>query len=149
MRIELLQIGDLVNINDKDLNIYGNYRVEGIEKHEEGYGIVVSDRQLVFFDDCVKPIPLTEDIVSHNIHLERYLDVSEELPLGTVAEYMEETETAFIKVYCYHDRKRKLVVEIRLRSNNDRIYLHINYVHQLQQAFRLFGLNELADNFVI
>lgn len=143
MIIELLQINDWVYIKDKDLNIYGNYRVECFEKHEEGYGIVVSGRQLVFFDDCVEPISLTADILEKNgfiIEPDGYNYYVEGLL----------NEQTYVNV-AFRKNGGARRVEVR---NFRKVFTCDNYpnglcVHELQHALRLCGLNDLADNIVI
>lgn len=131
MDIKQLQIGDWVSINDNDLRVNGNCKVEYVEKSDEEYGVVVSDRQLVFFNDCVEPIPITAEILEKNgyaiVNSQRY----------ELGEYESE--------YYVNVNHKKHIAHINGHKNNANLYDCI-YVHELQHALRLCGLNELADS---
>lgn len=84
---------------------------------------------IVFWDDCEpQPIPLTEDML---IKL-GFVKNNKEYDL-----YVEDGDWHFI---LYIDEENRILLPIA----ND--YTILKYCHQLQQALRLTGLSELADN---
>lgn len=120
-----LMVGDWVNTNDgfRKVLIITPFRVRtNICEHE-------------FDVDCITPISLTEDILKMN-NFE--FSPARDLALLKIGDVMIEVYPSdgldWLRIY---------------PSNDQRIQLSINYVHELQHALRLCGLNELADNFKI
>ena len=123
-----LQIGDWVGRVFNDKRIIEDYRqVDWIRTGEIGMRY-----QKVWSIGCIEPIPLTHEILEKNGFW-----VMEKVDNGA-EEYIAYATDGLIFHY-----------------NRDNDYYFPNtpiswkYVHQLQHALRLCGLNELADNFKI
>lgn len=76
----------------------------------------------------LQPIPLTEDILKAN-GFENYC----------ANEWRYSDKDVIISIWLHSKRTE-------IDTHNDSLILHIPYVHSLQHALRLCGLNELADN---
>ena len=85
-------------------------------------------------DDQPEPIPLTPEILEKNgfikVNSQRY-------------DYGYPDTDCYIKV-----NPKKNMIHTNGRNANSNLYSH-SFVHELQRALRLCGLNELADNFKI
>ena len=85
-------------------------------------------------DDQPEPIPLTPEILEKNgfikVNSQRY-------------DYGYPDTDCYIKV-----NPKKNMIHTSGRNANSNLYSH-SFVHELQRALRLCGLNELADNFKI
>lgn len=81
------------------------------------------------------PIPLTAEILEKNGWIEYHIENNG---------YCSDCD------YYYHNKNLPLVYA-KITGKEDMIYLncHIKYIHELQHALRLCGMNELADNFKI
>ena len=128
MKATELQIGDWVGRVFDDKRIIDDYRqVDWIRTGEIGMRY-----QKVWSIGCIEPIPLTHEILEKNGFW-----VMEKVDNGA-EEYIVYATGGLIFYY-----------------NRDNDYHFPNtpiswkYVHQLQHALRLCGLNELADNFKI
>lgn len=98
------------------------YKVEGINILAKGDAcrLTFEDYVVDTWCDRVKPIPLTEEILKPN-----GLDPISCCDLSMPHWFMS------------------------LRSGNHHVEMPFQYVHQLQHALRLCGLNDIADNFKI
>ena len=85
-------------------------------------------------DDQPQPIPLTPEILEKNgfikVNSQRY-------------DYGYPDTDCYVKV-----NPKKNMIHVNGRNANSNLYSH-SFVHELQRALRLCGLNELADNFKI
>lgn len=105
-------------------------RSEANDKKLKDYGVVIPEQQPFIGD--TKPIPLTEDILKAN-----------GIPTNG------DTHIFDSDINCYLELKfesGKLWWTINLAEY---FIIPFTYVHELQRALRLCGLNELADNFKI
>ena len=85
-------------------------------------------------DIQVKPIPLTPEILEKNgfikVNSQRY-------------DYGYPDTDCYVKV-----NPKKNMIHMNGRNANSNLYSH-SFVHELQRALRLCGLDELADNFKV
>lgn len=81
-----------------------------------------------------EPIPLTPEILEKNgfikVNSQRY-------------DYGYPDTDCYVKV-----NPKKNMIHVNGRNANSNLYSH-SFVHELQRALRLCGLNELADNFKV
>ena len=81
-----------------------------------------------------QPIPLTPEILEKNgfikVNSQRY-------------DYGNPDTDCYVKV-----NPKKNMIHVNGRNANSNLYSH-SFVHELQQALRLCGLNEIADNFKV
>ena len=138
MEAKELMIGDWVGRVFDDKHI--DYRqVDWIRTGEIGMRY-----QKVWAIGCIEPIPLTPEILEKNGWDVCRYKFEDDIPntcdkeeRGNQLKWMCET----------------LAIWIAYEENSDGAYADIivpcKYVHQLQQALRLVGLNDLADNFKV
>ena len=85
-------------------------------------------------DEQPQPIPLTPEILEKNgfikVNSQRY-------------DYGYPDTDCYVKV-----NPKKNMINVNGRNANSNLYSH-SFVHELQRALRLCGLDELADNFKI
>lgn len=85
-------------------------------------------------DDQPQPIPITPEILEKNgfikVNSQRY-------------DYGSPDTDCYVKV-----NPKKNMIHVNGRNANSNLYSH-SFVHELQRALRLCGLNELADNFKV
>ena len=85
-------------------------------------------------DDQPEPIPITPEILEKNgfikVNSQRY-------------DYGSPDTDCYVKV-----NPKKNMIHVNGRNANSNLYSH-SFVHELQRALRLCGLNELADNFKV
>ena len=85
-------------------------------------------------DDQPQPIPLTPEILEKNgfikVNSQRY-------------DYGYPDTDCYVKV-----NPKKNMIHVNGRNANSNLYSH-SFVHELQRALRLCGLDELADNFKV
>ena len=85
-------------------------------------------------DIQVKPAPLTPEILEKNgfikVNSQRY-------------DYGYPDTDCYVKV-----NPKKNMIHVNGRNANSNLYSH-SFVHELQRALRLCGLDELADNFKV
>lgn len=121
-----LMIGDLVMYNP-------NVFIEDEYEHtHECYVERISSGEDIdlAIDGCFYPIPLTPEILEKN-----GFDIHE-----TLGEWHPSVD-GFRFINKYSDEP--------LEIDACGLYVEIRYVHQLQHALRLCGLNDLADNFKV
>ncbi len=104
------------------------YKVNSVETIHPLPDVTLDDYGCVFEDE-VEPIPLTEEILKAN---------GWECSDG----WFERNDVDFFIAKCVD--KYKLCQVYHMRS-----FVTIAYVHELQHALRLCGLNELADTFKV
>lgn len=84
--------------------------------------------------DDIKPIPLTAEILEKN---------------GFIKVNSQRYDYGYPDTDCYAKvNPKKNMIHVNGRNANSNLYSH-SFVHELQRALRLCGLNELADNFKI
>ena len=85
-------------------------------------------------DDQPEPIPITPEILEKNgfikVNSQRY-------------DYGSPDNDCYVKV-----NPKKNMIHVNGRNANSNLYSH-SFIHELQRALRLCGLNELADNFKV
>ena len=85
-------------------------------------------------DDQPQPIPITPRILEKNgfikVNPQRY-------------DYGSPDTDCYVKV-----NLKKNTIHVNGRNANSNLYSH-SFIHELQRALRLCGLNELADNFKV
>lgn len=92
------------------------------------------------FDNDIEPLPLTEEILKANGFLSLNSDLQHKYSL-----WIEE-KRAFLEYNFFEDKKEYSRLVIAL-DDVFVVNVHILYVHELQHALRLCGLNDFADNF--
>lgn len=142
MKATELMIGDWVAIQDSPKY----YKVESIDILTRGDACrLVYDHYIVdTWCDRVYPIPLTAEILEMNGF--------EGSPIKDMYLHMGLWERCQLKVELYPSEGSSVFVyadKVSVNMYVPHILLYINYVHELQHALRLCGLNELADNFKI
>ena len=97
--------------------------------------------QKVWAIGCIEPIPLTAEILEKD-GWERDIDKEWEYNNSHILPY-----------YCYQWEKQNVKIEMYAGLEGFTISLIIGRrfyaVHELQHVLRLYGLNELADNFKV
>ena len=122
MKENELMVGDWVLINDTQLQIQIIDGIDGeIMAGDELY-CLIEDR--VHSEDKVEPIPLTAEILEKN-------------------GFKDDGAS-----WWYKDFHISLSVTKNLTLICGRT-IQFSFVHELQHALRLCGLNELADNFIV
>ena len=135
MKATELMIGDWVGRVFDDKRI--DYRqVDWIRTGEIGMRY-----QKVWAIGCIEPIPLTAEILEKD-GWERDIDKEWEYNNSHILPY-----------YCYQWEKQNVKIEMYAGLEGFTISLIIGRrfyaVHELQHVLRLYGLNELADNFKV
>lgn len=147
MKASELMIGSLVEHNGyvyKVMGIYGNakfvdlFPCEHRNKENELLG------PLTVMEQGISPIPLTEERLKangwKNIRSIIYGCEFEEVIKGEIHHFDVPFRVGISPAYCH---------EKMFTTINDDLLLNIEYVHELQHALRLCGLNDLADNFKV
>lgn len=133
MYCKSLMLGDWVQYND------GNFsfptKIRGINEVDFEIEDMNCTSTTLILHHYIEPIPLTEEILKMN-----GFDYPK-LEDGTEVKYV----MAYEKDGLMWLNKEKDYFFI---SSSD-AYIHIYFVHEIQHALRLCGLNELADNFKI
>ena len=137
MKANELMIGDWVIFGDEPLKVqhlynngYDDVVAEIVEEGTNEYGVYeeIKDVPVVY---C-SPIPLTPEILEKNgfikVNSQRY-------------DYGYPDTDCYVKV-----NPKKNMIHVNGRNANSNLYSH-SFVHQIQQALRLCGLNKIADNF--
>lgn len=128
-----LMIGDLVKHRGKIKKIvYINDRIDHTEHHNNEIAFT-SDEDEWINAGWAEPIPITAEILEKNGF--EYDEVDGWEFVGKDYEPL----ISCVLEECY----------VMIDSRGLEAELRIQYVHEIQHAFRLCGLNELADNFKI
>lgn len=147
MKANELMIGDWVMFEGKPDKI----TEISIELDKTTFLVESCDNAL--FEDNIEPVVLTKDIIDAS----GLILGSIELPEPIVSRLHDPTLININKIAfdfsVLHDSSRVRTayhVDIRHRETRmfygGNLHIKIEYVHQLQHAFRLFGLNSIADN---
>jgi len=146
-----LQLGDHVFI--KSLN--GGYhttliKIAAIHQKKVGYHNVPNKLNWVRFN-LLEPIPLTSEILEKN-GFDKVPQPGCSNPYHwEFKEYEEETDELLYHIKAYSNPFRGMYVSIENFGDCATLSLNkqIEHFHELQQALRLCGLDELADNLKI
>lgn len=143
IKIEELSIGDWVNV----LNYHWDGRpytgqVNGITKKHGTYYLQFGSALSAEIDRC-EPIPITKEILEKN-----GFRLKEEAESYT--EYVSGDEHSIITYVFYkesiYDVDTLLDCEVGYVGGLDRIHhCHVKYVHELQHALRLCGINKTIE----
>lgn len=166
MKVEELMFGDLVQVA-KDVCIKKGtiVKVRSIdgdnsfpEKGLKGCAtcVALDDRTLSggVWVEYLNPIPLTPEIFEKNrFHKQVWNDLVTEYTFATDLEQSPQTVIQFTS-YSREIEGVKSLLKMWTKSKyghgqNDVHLCGIYYVHELQHALRIIGLNEIADNFVL
>lgn len=146
MQITNLQIGDYIDLKDNPIN---PYKVVGLNFNE------YREKQIIYIqslatgaiietdNESLVGIKLTKDILKGNNWVN---DMYSILPID---------ENKYLQYYWYENRLRCIWNGVDEYENHsevtDIIFQcgNIKYVHELQHALKLCGLNDLANNFKI
>ena len=138
MKATELMIGDIVYVTSDKTG-----RVCTVNRYNTGRSFVlVKDEHYTYHLVNITPIPLTTEILEKNgFKGEGYL-------------ILELDEFSYLEYYPFEGRLRKIWHGIDKWNNHSdtkdiTFQCHCKYVHELQHALRLCGMNELADNFKI
>lgn len=130
MKVTELMIGDYVKFKD-DIYIFEEISAQGwvhLIYPDTGIRVnIISD----YIIDLLEPIPLTPEILKAN-GFEQNINYEDD--------YSFEDTTIIFK----HNNKYLFTASIN--GSKGMLYLCANYVHELQHAFKICGLNELANN---
>lgn len=132
MKVTDLMLGDLILINNAP------HRIQAIDSIDAE---ILADDELYYVgedrchsEDKIEGIPITTEILENNgfikVNSQRY-------------DYGSPDNDCYVKV-----NPKKNMIHVNGRNANSNLYSH-SFVHELQRALRLCGLNELADNFKI
>ena len=146
MKANELMIGDWVIFGDEPLKVqhvynngYDDVVAEITEESFNEYGVCEEIRDVPSVN-C-SPIPLTPEILEKN-GWERDIDKE-----------WKYNNSHIFPHYCYQWEKRNVRIEMYAGLEGFTISLIIGRrfyaVHELQHALRLYGLDELADNFKV
>ena len=122
-------------VNDWVANQYGT-PIQIYSTGDNGAYANTGDTLWVFEDNEYKPqpIPLTPEILEKNgftkVNSQRY-------------DYGYPDTDCYVKV-----NPKKNMIHVSGRNANSNLYSH-SFVHELQRALRLCGLDEIADNFKV
>ena len=104
-----------------------------VETVEHGFHRLRKDHQ-------VSPLPITAEM----FHLNGF---SEHKDLDGVATYLNEADDDLVELQAYKEGNRW---RFRLQRGPEAVVsIKAQYVHELQHAMRLMGLNDMANNFII
>ena len=130
MKAADLQIGDLICLKD-DTKYELPLKVDGIIEDDIS---VEGDGFLGGIEGLIRPIQLTPEILEKNgftkVNSQRY-------------DYGYPDTDCYVKV-----NPKKNMIHVNGRNANSNLYSH-SFVHELQRALRLCGLDEIADNFKV
>ena len=146
-----LQIGDYVFIK----SLSGGYhttliKVAAIHKGKVGYHNVPNKLDWVRFS-LLEPIPLTTEILEKN----GFNKVPQPDCLNSYhwefSQYEEETDGLLYGIWAFCNPFRGMFISIENDSDCEPVNFskQIEHFHEFQQALRLCGLDELADNLKI
>ena len=132
MKCKELMVGDFCRSGHglpmQITNVGNDYAYATFEGNE-GEPWVFDDK-----DEQPQPIPLTPEILEKNgfikVNSQRY-------------DYGNPDTDCYVKV-----NPKKNMIHVNGRNANSNLYSH-SFVHELQRALRLCGLDELADNFKV
>ena len=132
MKLTDLAILDWVLINNTPHRIQAIDSIDAEILADDDLYYVGEDR--CHSEDKIEGIPITPEILENNgfikVNSQRY-------------DYGYPDTDCYVKV-----NPKKNMIHVNGRNANSNLYSH-SFVHELQRALRLCGLNELADNFKV
>lgn len=132
MKLTDLAIWDWVLINNTPHKIQAIDSIDAEILADDELYYVGEDRYRS--EDKIEGIPITPEILEKNgfikVNSQRY-------------DYGSPDTDCYVKV-----NPKKNMIHVNGRNANSNLYSH-SFVHELQRALRLCGLNELADNFKV
>lgn len=132
MKLTDLAILDWVLINNTPHKIQAIDSIDAEVQADDELYYVGEDR--CHSEDKIEGIPITPEILEKNgfikVNSQRY-------------DYGSPDNDCYVKV-----NPKKNMIHVNGRNANSNLYSH-SFVHELQRALRLCGLNELADNFKV
>lgn len=129
LNVNELMIGDWVLVNGNPMQIQAINDIDGeIMAGDELY-CLVEDR--VHSEDKIEPIPLTAEILEKN-----GFELVRNVPCPNKNVWSFDT----FSIYEHHDKRRYPYFWIPLGDNAD-----IKYVHELQHALRLCGIDKTIE----
>lgn len=132
MNLTDLAILDWVLINNTPHRIQAIDSIDAEMQADDELYYIGEDRY--HSEDKVEGVPLTPEILEKNgfikVNSQRY-------------DYGSPDNDCYVKV-----NPKKNMIHVNGRNANSNLYSH-SFIHELQRALRLCGLNELADNFKI
>ena len=132
MKLTDLAIGDLVLINNTPHKIQAIDSIDAEILADDELYYVGEDR--CHSEDKIEGIPLTPEILENN---------------GFIKVNSQRHDYGYPDTDCYVKvNPKKNMIHVNGRNANSNLYSH-SFVHELQRALRLCGLNELADNFKV
>lgn len=141
MEAKELMIGDLVMCPTitPELRVCRIVDIDGSRDCVGVYDIKDEDEYLVGkYAKYLKPIPLTEEILKVNgFNFESRPEHSRFISI--------DTDDVYIGVMHYDDSVGRFFTEMDVNSIS--IHIELHFVHELQHALRICGLNDLAYNF--
>lgn len=147
MEAKELMLGDWVRISDDDTHEYFDAQIKGVDFLDNVYAqIPGEEKPCPFSIDCVEPVPLTPEILEKNGWSHSQLHGSygrkgmridgppyEELPDG-IKNLLDFAQWSIDEEFQYH------LLEIYMWRGSIRLW--VNYVHELQHALRLCGIDK-------
>ena len=132
MKATELMIGDWVFVNNTTRKIQA---INGIDNEMQAdYNEYYVGEDRYHTADKIEGIPITYEILEKNgfikVNSQRY-------------DYGYPDTDCYVKV-----NPKKNMIHVNGRNANSNLYSH-SFVHELQRALRLCGLNEIADNFKV
>ena len=153
MKTTDLQIGDYVRLKRTN-EIVWVFEIDGdrnvINNEPDGY----CGEKNIAVDD-VEPIPLTKEILKKSGFYFGYTSDEEDLASNTIAQLSEEDKgwvwdegDGSIKVILPNESDGGMIIidDQSFDRHLSLVYNNEVYVHEVQHALRICGLNELADN---
>lgn len=137
MNTKELQIGDWVNYRGTNIQVSSLYDKGG--SNEIGWG----DKESTWVNGrCIEPIPLTEEILEKN-----GFKIMRNQQSYEYRGYPNGDFEVVDKCSVFFNQQRKppfmlQVIRLLKLSTEEKINLHVQYIHQLQQAFRLLGIEK-------
>ena len=108
---------------------------------ERSNNCVADDYKVILGEAGIKPIPITPEILEANGFIKTgYMCRC----CHNLADFDNHAQLDYNLKFSTFEIKR-----MKNRAWTAKIYIDAHYVHELQHALRLAGLNDLADNFVI
>lgn len=114
---------------------------------ERSNSCVADDYKVILGEAGIKPIPITPEILEANGFESR------ELYHFTLYQFGKDSFSIaynlLLKNLCAFTKTVQAGCRLCTTPDKSELSIQIQYVHELQQAMRLIGLRDLADNFVI
>jgi len=142
MEAKDLMIGDWVRISDDDTDEYFDAQIKGVDFLDNVYApIPGEEKPCPFSIDCVEPIPLTPEILEKNGFENDFYEYE------SVADYVKVRNEGYSLHSTAHEWDGALITwcngHVDVVTDFSGEYRgEIEYVHQLQHALRLCGIDK-------